>query len=117
MPLEPFLNKISDCHARGGRKKPWRGGGKKERGRGEGFFARPRFPPQPNFVPTKLARRKIIYFKFRLVFKLVKYTSSNLIISEHLIPLKRICSNAPFGNMGKDEYFSLSSSKNLRLES
>src|SRR3989344_3970090 len=117
MPLEPFLNKISDCHASRGRNKPGRSGGQKGKGLGEGIFARPRFPPQPNFVPTKLARRKIIYSKFRLVSKLVKYTSSNLIIAEHLIPLKRICSNAPFGNMGKDEYFSLSSSKNLRLES
>jgi len=26
-------------------------------GWGEGIFARPRFPPPPNFVPTKLARR------------------------------------------------------------
>jgi len=24
---------------------------------GEGIFARPRFPPPPNFVPVKLARR------------------------------------------------------------
>jgi len=31
--------------------------GKKEGGWGEGIFARPRFPPPPNFVPMKLARR------------------------------------------------------------
>jgi len=36
--------------------------GKKEGGWGEGIFARPRFPipifpPPPNFVPVKLARR------------------------------------------------------------
>jgi len=31
--------------------------GKNEGGWGEGIFARPRFPPPPNFVPTKLARR------------------------------------------------------------
>jgi len=33
--------------------------GKKEGGWGEGIFARPRFPPPPNFVPAKLARRLI----------------------------------------------------------
>jgi hypothetical protein len=31
--------------------------GKKEGGWGEGIFAHSRFPPPPNFVPTKLARR------------------------------------------------------------
>jgi len=31
--------------------------GKKEGGWGEGIFARPRFPPPPNFVPVKLTRR------------------------------------------------------------
>lgn len=31
--------------------------GKKEGGWGEGIFACPRFPPPPNFVPVKLARR------------------------------------------------------------
>jgi len=31
--------------------------GKKEGGWGGGIFARPRFPPPPNFVPVKLARR------------------------------------------------------------
>ncbi|MBU1991599.1 hypothetical protein KKC67_01125 [Patescibacteria group bacterium] len=41
--------------------------GKKELGWGEGIFARPRFPipifpPPPNFVPVKLARR--LDFKF-----------------------------------------------------
>jgi len=28
-----------------------------ESGRPPGIFARPRFPPPPNFVPVKLARR------------------------------------------------------------
>jgi len=32
--------------------------GKKEEGWGEGIFARPRFPPPPNFVPVKLERRR-----------------------------------------------------------
>jgi len=41
---EPKLN------ARAGKKEGgWGGGG--------GIFARPRFPPPPNFVPVKLARR------------------------------------------------------------
>ena len=31
--------------------------GKKEGGWEEGIFARPRFPPPPNFAPVKLARR------------------------------------------------------------
>jgi len=35
--------------------------GKKEGGGGEGIFARPRFPPPPNFVPVKLARRLGFY--------------------------------------------------------
>jgi len=43
--------------------------GKKEGGWGEGIFARPRFPipifpPPPNFVPVKLARR--LKFNFNI---------------------------------------------------
>jgi len=34
--------------------------GKKEGGWGEGIFARPRFPPPPNVVLTKLAHRFLI---------------------------------------------------------
>jgi hypothetical protein len=50
------LNKIpTDCRA--SRAKLNARAGKKEGGWGEGIFARPRFPPPPNFVPVKLARR------------------------------------------------------------
>jgi len=53
------LNKIpTDCRASRGRIETERSGGQKGRGLGgEGIFARPRFPPPPNFVPAKLARR------------------------------------------------------------
>jgi len=36
--------------------KPDARAGKKKGGWGEGIFARPRFPPPPNFVQVKLAR-------------------------------------------------------------
>jgi len=40
-----------------------RSGGQKGGGLGgEGIFARPRFPPPPNFVPVKLARRLNLFF-------------------------------------------------------
>ena len=62
---ELFLTKIRtanfDCRASRGRNETWRSGGQKGR-LGEGIFARPCFPipifpPPPNFVPVKLARR------------------------------------------------------------
>jgi len=43
--------------ARFARKTETLGRAKRKGGWGEGIFARPRFPPPPNFVPTKLARR------------------------------------------------------------
>jgi len=47
-----------DCRASRGRAENFSArAGKKEGGWGEGIFARPRFPPPPNFVPVKLARR------------------------------------------------------------
>ena len=54
--FEHFLTKIlNDCALRAQNRNAL--AGKKERGWGEGIFARPRFPPPPNFVSTKLARR------------------------------------------------------------
>jgi len=44
---EPFLNRTD---RRASRAKLNARAGKKERGWGEGIFARPRFPPPPNFV-------------------------------------------------------------------
>jgi len=53
-----------------------RSGGQKgrglESGRPPGIFARPRFPPPPNFVPVKLARRLFTIFIFWCSIKVVE---------------------------------------------
>jgi len=55
--FEHFLSKtLNDCALRAQNRNARTG--KKEGGWGEGIFARPRFPPPPNFVPAKLARRQ-----------------------------------------------------------
>jgi len=68
-------------------KKLFRSGGQKGRGWGEGIFARPRFPPPPNFVPVKLARRpKLAVSK---IYK--KHAYLNYKFSKHYRFCKFIC--------------------------
>jgi len=57
---EPILNEI-DGALRAAESKLNARAGKKKGGWGEGIFARPRFPPPPNFVPVKLARRTVLF--------------------------------------------------------
>lgn len=89
---EPFLNKIpTDCRASrlrrgfGGqaRAKLNARASKKEGGWGEGIFARPRFPPPPNFVPVKNWRAA--YFMQEIISSKSSFSGSDSLYS-HILP-------------------------------
>jgi hypothetical protein len=62
-----------------------RSGGQKGRGLGGGIFARPRFPPPLNFVPTKLANRLFIVNQKAILHKRQQKLKKYLLSPKQLV--------------------------------